>query len=198
MIDVICAASPHTVCVPTHLAIPRAGGQAPLWGMPLWTTPTPQPQRYSSSPPMVSHLCLLSIVPFIIRANVERLTYSSIYVFKHPSSSVRRKFIDEVLNLGGSCDCEGGGNDPMAPWSSCATYVMYLHLKMMIMYYCEHYELSLLYIYVCVSVCMYIYWTSIIIVLLFACCICDLFWRLPIRGGSQNRDYIKNPNIFLS
>jgi hypothetical protein len=26
----------------------------------------------------------------------------------------------------------------------------------------------------------------------------DLFWRLPIRGGSQNRDYIKKSIIFLS
>jgi hypothetical protein len=22
--------------------------------------------------------------------------------------------------------------------------------------------------------------------------VCDLFWRLPMQGGSQNRDYIKN------
>jgi hypothetical protein len=48
---------------------PPTGGQASLWGMPPWTTPTSQPQR-PSSPLMVSHLCLLSIVPFAIRANV--------------------------------------------------------------------------------------------------------------------------------
>jgi hypothetical protein len=30
---------------------------------------------------------------------------------------------------------------------------------------------------------------------LFVCCICAPFWRLPIRGGSQNRDYIKNQYI---
>jgi hypothetical protein len=33
--------------------------------------------------------------------------------------------------------------------------------------------------------------TSIIIILMFVCCICALFWRLTIRRGSQNRDYIK-------
>jgi hypothetical protein len=92
---------------------PSARGQAPSWGMPPWMTPMLQPQRPSSSPPMVSHLWLLSIVPFIIRANVERLAYSSIYVFKHPSSSARRDFIDGVLNMGGSGEGEGGdtGND---------------------------------------------------------------------------------------
>jgi hypothetical protein len=62
---------------------PIAGGQAPPWGMPLWMTPTlqPQPQRPSSSPPTVRHLCLLSIVTFVIQANIERLTNSFIYVF---------------------------------------------------------------------------------------------------------------------
>jgi hypothetical protein len=30
-----------------------------------------------------------------------------------------------------------------------------------------------------------------------SCCICALFWRLLIRGGNQNRDYIKKTNIFL-
>jgi hypothetical protein len=90
---------------------PPARGQAPPWGMPPWTTPTPQPQRSSSSPPKVSHLCLLSIVPFVIRANVERLAYSSIYVFKCSSSSVGRDFVDGVLNMGGSSDGEGEGGD---------------------------------------------------------------------------------------
>jgi hypothetical protein len=28
-----------------------------------------------------------------------------------------------------------------------------------------------------------------------SCCICALFWRLTIPGGSQNRDYIKNQYI---
>jgi hypothetical protein len=99
---------------------PLAGGQAPPWGMPPWMIPTPQPQRPSSSPPIVSHLCLLSIVLFIIRANVERLAYSSIYVFKRPSSSVECDFIDRVLNMGGSGEGGSGGtgNDAV-PWSSC-------------------------------------------------------------------------------
>jgi hypothetical protein len=48
---------------------PPVGGQAPLWGMPPWMIP--MPKRLSSSPPMVSHLYLLSIVPFIIRSNVK-------------------------------------------------------------------------------------------------------------------------------
>jgi hypothetical protein len=87
---------------------PPAGGQAPPWEIPPWTTPTPLPQRSSSSPPTVSHLCILSIVPFIIRANVERLAYSSIYIFKCPSS-VGHDFIDGVLNMGGSGKGEGGG-----------------------------------------------------------------------------------------
>jgi hypothetical protein len=66
-----------------------------------------------SSPPTVTHLSLLSIVLFVIRANVERLAYSSIYVFKHPSSSVRRNFINRVLYMGGSGEGECGstGND---------------------------------------------------------------------------------------
>jgi hypothetical protein len=52
---------------------------------------------------------LLSIVPFIIRANVDRLAYSSIYVFKCPSSSVGLDFVDRVLNMGGFGEGEGGG-----------------------------------------------------------------------------------------
>jgi hypothetical protein len=81
---------------------------SPAVGMPPWMTPTPQPQR-PSSPPTVSHLCLLSIVPFVIRANIERLAYSSIYVFKRPSSSAGRDFVDRFLNLGGSGEGEGEG-----------------------------------------------------------------------------------------
>jgi hypothetical protein len=79
---------------------PPAGGQAPPWGMPLWTTLTPQ--RSSSSPLTVIHLCLLSIVPFVIRVNAKHLAYSSIYVFNRTSSSARRDFTDGVLNMGGS------------------------------------------------------------------------------------------------
>jgi hypothetical protein len=92
---------------------PLAGGQAPPCGMPLWTTPTPQPQpqQPSTSPPMVSHLCLLSVVTFIIQANVERLACSSIYVFKHPSSSAGRDFAITVLNMGGSDEGSGTNND---------------------------------------------------------------------------------------
>jgi hypothetical protein len=71
----------------------------------------PQPQRPSSSPPMVSHLCLLSIVPFVIQANVERLAYSSIYTSKRPSSSAGRDFVDGVPNMGGSGEGEGDGTD---------------------------------------------------------------------------------------
>jgi hypothetical protein len=91
---------------PPLLWAPPARGQALPWGMPLWMTPMPQPHRPSSSLPMVSHSCLLSIVLFVIRANVKRLAYSSIYVFKRPSSSVGHDFIDGVLNVGGSS--EGG------------------------------------------------------------------------------------------
>jgi hypothetical protein len=56
---------------------------------------------------------ILSIVPFIIQPHVERLPYLSIYVFKCPSSSDGRDFIDGVLNMGGSGegDCDGTGND---------------------------------------------------------------------------------------
>jgi hypothetical protein len=98
------------------------GEQSPPWGMPPWMTPTSQPQRPSSSPPMVSRLCLLSIVPFVIRANIECLAYSSIYVFKRPSSSARCEFVNGVLNMGGSSEGEGKGGgtgNNVAPWSSC-------------------------------------------------------------------------------
>jgi hypothetical protein len=100
---------------------PLARGQAPSWGMPPWTTS--QPQRPSSSLPTISHLCKLSIVPFVIRANVEWLAYSSIYVFKHPSSSAGRDFIDTVLNMGGSDEGYGGGTgNDAASWSSCGMW----------------------------------------------------------------------------
>jgi hypothetical protein len=66
-------------------------------------------QRSSSSPPTVIHLCLHSIVTFVIQANVKRLAYLSIYIFKHPSSSAGRNFADGVLNMGGSGKGKGGG-----------------------------------------------------------------------------------------
>jgi hypothetical protein len=56
-----------------------------------------------------SFVPILSIVTFIIQANVECLAYSSIYVFKCPSSSAGREFVDGVLNMGGSSEGEGGG-----------------------------------------------------------------------------------------
>jgi hypothetical protein len=87
---------------------PPARGQAPSWGMPLWTISTSQ-QPYSS-PLTVIYLCLLSIVLFVIRANVKRLAYSSIYIFKRPSSSVV-DFTDGVLYIGGSGKGEGSGTD---------------------------------------------------------------------------------------
>jgi hypothetical protein len=67
-----------------------------------------------------SFVPILSIVPLVIRANVECLTYLIIYVFKRPSSSTGGEFIDRVLNMGGSSDGKGGGTDnDMAPLSSC-------------------------------------------------------------------------------
>jgi hypothetical protein len=54
-------------------------------------------------------VCLISIVTFVIRDNIERLTNSSIYVFKRPSSLVGRDFINAVLNMGGSGEGNGGG-----------------------------------------------------------------------------------------
>jgi hypothetical protein len=87
---------------------PPDGGQAPPWGTPLWTTLTPHPHQPSSSPLTERHLCLLSIVTFIMQANVERLSYSSIIVFKRPSSA-RCDFTDAVLNMGGSDEGDGGG-----------------------------------------------------------------------------------------
>jgi hypothetical protein len=64
-----------------------------------------------SSSPTVRHLCLLSIVTFVIRVNVEWLAYSSIYVFKCPSSLAGCDFINAVLNMGGSDEGDYGGTD---------------------------------------------------------------------------------------
>jgi hypothetical protein len=47
--------------------------------------------------------------------------YSSIYVFKHPSSSAGRDFADAVLNMGGSGDGDNSDtSNDAAPWLSCA------------------------------------------------------------------------------
>jgi hypothetical protein len=67
--------------------------------------------RHSSSSPTVRHLCLLSIVTFLIQANIERLANSPIYVLKRPSSSAGHDFTDAVLNAGGSGQRNGGGTD---------------------------------------------------------------------------------------
>jgi hypothetical protein len=69
---------------------------------------------------MVNHLCLLSIILFIIQVNVEHLTYSSIYVLKRPSSLVGRDFANGVINMGGYDEGEGGGTgNDAALRSSC-------------------------------------------------------------------------------
>jgi hypothetical protein len=177
---------------PSLLWAPPARGQAPLWGMPPWMTPTLQPQWHSSSPPTVSYLCLLSIVPLVIRANVKCLAYSSIYVFKCLSSSAGRDFIDGVLNMGGSGEGEGergGTSNDTTFWSSCMSCCALVwrlcgFLCEDYVLLCEDYGFSLIYVLLCQN---YMY-----------CCInllYDLFWRPPIQGGSRNRDYIKNQYI---
>jgi hypothetical protein len=168
---------------------PLARGQALPWGMPPWTTLMLQPQ-WPSSPPMVSHLCLLSIVPFVAWENVECLAYSFIYIFKRPSSSAGLDFIDRVLNLGGSGEGEGGGtSNDAAPWLSCMSccvlvWILCRFLCEDYVLLCEDYGFSLIYALLCQTY-MYYY-----INLLY-----DLFWRLPIWGGRQNMDYIKNQYI---
>jgi hypothetical protein len=52
---------------------------------------------------------ILSIVPFVIQPHVERLPYLSIYIFKRPSSSPRRDFVNGILNMEGSNKGEAGG-----------------------------------------------------------------------------------------
>jgi hypothetical protein len=66
---------------------------------------------YASTPTDGKTYLCLSIVTFVIRAIVERLANSSIYVFKRPSSSTRRDFANAVLNVEGSSEGDGGGND---------------------------------------------------------------------------------------
>jgi hypothetical protein len=53
----------------------------------------------------------------------------------------------------------------------------------MTMYYCEDYGLS---------------WTMLKLVLSLLYIFSDLFWRLPIRRGSQNKLYIKNRGIYVT
>jgi hypothetical protein len=162
---------------------PPAGGQALTRGMPPWRTPVPQSQWPSYSSPTVSHLCLLSIVPFVIRANVKWLAYSFIYVFKCPSLLTRHDFADTVLNMGGSDEGDSGGiGNDAAPWSSCAMCCICVIKWWRTMYCCVK--------TIWIVVVIYMSWTSIVIVLL---SVCALFWKLPIRGGSQNKGYIKKP-----
>jgi hypothetical protein len=157
---------------------PPTGGQALPWGMPPWKTLTPQ--QPSSLLLTVRYLCLLWIVTFVIRGNVEHLANSSNYVFKQPSSSTGRDFIDAVLNMGGSDEGDGGGtSNETAPWSSCDMW-------------CIH-DVKWLCIVLNTMNCHWFMYLETWIAMY--CChssICDMFLRLPIRGGSQNRDYIKN------
>jgi hypothetical protein len=106
--------------------------------MPSWTTPTPQPQRPFSSPSTIRHLCLHSIVTFVIRANVEWLTYLSICL--QTTFFIGRTWLRR-------CSSER----ERIPWGQqqghrqrCGVvielcYVIYLCHKTMAMYYCEDY-----------------------------------------------------------
>jgi hypothetical protein len=158
---------------PPPLWAPLARREAPLWGMPPWMTPTPQPQWPSSSPPTVSHLCLLSIVPFVIWANVECLAYLSIYAFKRSSSLAGDDFTDRVLNMGGSGEGAGGGTcNDAAPWSSCMSCC--LLVWRLCGFLCEHYVL-LCEDYGFSLICLVVWYMY--------CC-------MPYFGGSQNWGYI--------
>jgi hypothetical protein len=160
----------------------------PPAGHPSQSSSTPPPPSGQRMPPwttpIVSHLCVLSIVPFVIRANIERLAYLSIYVFKHPSSSVGRDYINGVLNMEWSGEGGGTSNDA-APWSSCMSccVLVWRLCKFLCednVLLCEDYRFSLIYALLCQN---YMY-----------CCInllYGLFWRVPMRGGIQNKDYIK-------
>jgi hypothetical protein len=59
---------------------------------------------------------ILSIVPFIIQAKMSNISLTCPFVFKCPSSSAGREFVNEVLNMKGSGEGEGGGtgNDAMS------------------------------------------------------------------------------------
>jgi hypothetical protein len=150
-----------------------------VWGMPPWTAPTPQLQRPSYSPPTVCHLCLLLIVPFVIRTNVKRLAYLSIYVFKRHSLSAGRDFIDGVLTMEGSGEGEGGGtSNDAAPWLSCMWCICVVKWWLCIVMW-RLYKLSLIYVFLCEY---YMYY-----------CInqlYDLFWRLSIRAAKIRVIYI--------
>jgi hypothetical protein len=166
---------------------PLAGGQDPPWGMPPWMTSTPH--RPSSSPPMVRHSCLLSIVTFIIRANVERLANSSIYVFKWHFSSVRYDFTDAVLNVGGSNEGDDGGTgNDVRPWWVLSWYMMYCIVRWLCI---------VVKTMDCRRLFQNLYCHSIYCCCLSVYSVTTLFLRLPVRGDSQNRIYIKNPIYLL-
>jgi hypothetical protein len=144
--------------------------------MPPWITPTLQPQWPSSSPLTVSHLCILLIIPFVIRANVERLAYLSIYAFKRSSSSVGRGFANTVLNMGGFGEGYGGdtGNDA-TPWSSCGMWCICVVKRWLCIVVWRLYELSLIYVLLCEN---YIY-----------CCVNMLY--MTCFEGSPSREVVK-------
>jgi hypothetical protein len=129
-----------------------------------------------------TYLCL-SILTFIIWVNIERLSNSSIYVLQWPSSSAGHEFADVILNMVGSGEVDDGGNgNDGAPWWVVLWY-MTKYCVVMTMYCCEDYGLS---------------WTMSKLVLSLLYISCDLFWRLPNQGGSQNKLYIlKTLTIFI-
>jgi hypothetical protein len=88
--------------------------------------------------------CLLILI-FVIWALVERLSNSSIDFLQRPSSSARRDFADVILNVGGSGEGDGGGNDiDAAPWwlGFIVLWYMTKYCVMMTMYYHDDYGLS--------------------------------------------------------
>jgi hypothetical protein len=118
---------------------------------PPWMKPTLQ-LHWPSSP-----LTVLSIVPLIIRANVEWLTYSSIYVFKRPSSSTGRDFAGTILNMGGSDEGDGGGTGNDATlWSSCAMWCICV-VKWWCIIVRRIYGLSLWFIYLKLELLLFCY-----------------------------------------
>jgi hypothetical protein len=143
----------------------------------IWSTPAAS---------ALLHLCLLLIVPFVIWANIERLAYSSIYVLKRHSSSVKHDFVDGVLNIGGSGEGEDGGTDnDVTPWSSCMWCICIIKRWLCIIVW-RLYELSLIYILLCE------YYMHCYIIL---CCIIS-FGGSPSGEAGKNELY-KN-NILLS
>jgi hypothetical protein len=156
------------------------GQHRPLDGPALDATPVfmlPCPTIWSMpATSTLLHLCLLLIVPFVIRTNVERPAYSSIYVFKRPSSSVKCGFVNGVLNIGGSGEGEGGGTDnDVAPWSSCMWCICVIKRRLCIVVW-RLYGLSLIYILLS-EYYMHCY-------IIFCCMICF--------GGSSSGEANKN------